>query len=143
MKDAISKTIKPAVAVAGAIVLFGLVVWVYLIPVIVFMRPVSNLTFSNGNISSEFIGFKLKNCVPIFGSETGFVKIENRWYGDIDFYFAHGPKQGQSAPVFLENSYGTWVWKNEAIPSDVMMEINHVCGRRTIISRYGPFEVIE
>ena len=136
------KVAVPALVASVPITATILIVWTFAIPVVVFMKPVGDVIYSGSSVIGEFIGFKLRDCSPILGSERGLMKIDNVWFEDIPFEFVDDQSPGSSKPSLMRSYFGWWQWSAEKEPTHVMMQINHLCNHREITSTFGPFKVI-
>lgn len=117
-------------------------IWMFTVPVMIFMKPVGDVVHAGSSVIGEFIGFKLRDCSPILGSERGFMKINGVWYEDIPFEFVDDQSPGSSKPPRIRSYFGWWEWKTEGQPTQVMMQIDHLCGSNQFTSNFGPFDVI-
>ena len=140
------KTLKkitiPAIIASVPITGIILGIWMFAVPVVIFMKPVGDVVHAGSSVIGEFIGFKLRNCSPILGSERGLMKINGIWYEDIPFEFVDDQSPGSSKPPRMRSYFGWWEWETESQPTQVMMQINHLCGSNKFTSNFGPFDVI-
>ena len=117
-------------------------IWTFTVPVVIFMKPVDVVVHTGSHVIGEFIGFKLRDCSPILGSERGLIKINGVWYEDIPFEFVDDQSPGSSKPPRMRSHFGWWEWKTEAQPTQAMMQIDHLCGSNQFTSNFGPLDVI-
>ena len=131
----------PALVVSLPTSTIVLLVWTFVIPVVIFMKPVGDVIHSGSSVIGEFVGFKLRDCSPILGSERGLMKIDNIWFEDIPFEFVDDQSPGSSKPPLMRSYFGWWKWSAVEKPTHVMMQIDHLCNHREVTSTFGPFEV--
>lgn len=140
----LAKAMLYAVITAVAVSISVTLVWRYLTPVVVLMSPIEPLVqTSNNSIMGEFTGFKLKGCPPVSGSERGFMKLHGVWYEDVPFEFLGDISPGSSKPRWKFSYFGWWRWEPNSVPTEVMMQLDHICGDHKQTTTIGPFPVMQ
>ena len=138
---AFKNTAIPAKVVSLPLSAIIVAVWTFAIPVVVLMKPVGDVVYSGSSVIGEFVGYKLRNCSPILGSERGLIKVNGTWFEDIPFEFVDDQSPGSSKPPLMRSYFGWWQWSTDQEPTHVMMQIDHLCGSRQTVSTFGPYEV--
>lgn len=118
------------------------VIWTFVVPVVMLMKPVGDVVYSGSSVVGEFVGYKLRNCSPIIGSERGLIKVDGIWFEDMPFEFIDNQSPVSSKSHLIRSYFGWWQWSTDQEPTHVMMQIDHLCGSRQITSTYGPYKTV-